>query len=87
MRTATSAIISKWTQVHINRPRGKVGAVGVTDATKFVDCCDKSADETEVDKCDEECRTTSRAETEEGGNCPSAGEDGDDEEYEDERGG
>jgi hypothetical protein len=86
MRAADPTIVSKGSQVHIDRAAGEVRAVGVTDATGYHVCGNEGADEAEVDECDEEGRATSRAEAQQRDDGPGAGQDGDNEQDEDEGG-
>ena len=75
---------SEDTQIDVDRTRGEVGAVFPTNSAQVVDSCNECAYEAQIDEGDEECRASSRAETNEGRNSPCAGEDRDDEEDQDE---
>lgn len=55
----------------------------MVDAAQLVHAGNESTHEAEIDECDEQGRSSSRAQTEQSGNSPGAGEDGNDEEDED----
>jgi len=66
---------------------GEVVAASMTDATKFVDSCDKCANKAEIDEGNENGWAASGAQTDKSGDSPSAGKGGGDEEDEDKVGG
>jgi hypothetical protein len=74
-------------QVDVDVAGGEVGAIGVGDAAKLVDTGDQGADKGKIDQADKGSGAAGGGHPKERGDGPYAGENRDDEKYEDEAGG